>query len=410
MALKHWVWLSQRAGIGSRTAMQLLLHFGTPERIYFADENELRITGILSGPLYTAFTDKDITKARIIVDKCDENNFRIITINDAEYPERLRNIYDPPILIYVAGHLPIIDEEAAVAIVGTRKCTIYGTKTAERMGYEITCSGGIVVSGLARGIDSAAVRGALRAGGRAVGVLGTGIDIVYPAENRSLFRDVVSVGALVSEYPPGTPPARGSFPARNRIISGLSVGVLVIEAPKKSGALITAARALEQGRDVFAVPGNADSEACAGSNELLREGATFAVCGGDIISEYINRFPSKLVYGEKSRSLIPHEKRDSEADEDTQNSGEKPVPALKNEIDNKKSVDYIDLVIERASLSDSELRVIAVMKTGDMHVDEIIAESGIDVSSVLSALTLLQIKGAVSQKNGKRFALIASFK
>ncbi len=410
MALKHWVWLSQRAGIGSRTAIQLLAHFGTPERIYFAGENELRITGILSGPLYTAFTDKDITKARIIVDKCDENNFRIITINDAEYPERLRNIYDPPILIYVAGHLPIIDEEAAVAIVGTRKCTIYGTKTAERMGYEITCSGGIVVSGLARGIDSAAVRGALRAGGRAVGVLGTGIDIVYPAENRSLFRDVVSVGALVSEYPPGTPPARGSFPARNRIISGLSVGVLVIEAPKKSGALITAARALEQGRDVFAVPGNADSEACAGSNELLREGATFAVCGGDIISEYINRFPSKLVYGEKSRSLIPHEKRDSEADEDTQNSGEKPVPALKNEIDNKKSVDYIDLVIERASLSDSELRVISVMKTGDMHVDEIIAESGIDVSSVLSALTLLQIKGAVSQKNGKRFALIASFK
>ena len=252
--LKYWIWLSSLPGVGAKKAGRLLDLFGSPENVYFARDNEYReVTG-----LNTADVDKLSKKSLAGVQKtlktCEENGYRIVTIQDAEYPERLRNIYDPPILFYVRGRLPPIDEEVAVAIVGTRNCTPYGLKASERIAYEISKARGLIVTGLARGIDSAAAKGALRAGGRVLGVIGSGLDVCYPPENKILFHDVAAVGAIISEYPPGTDAARVHFPARNRILSGVSVGVTVIEAPKKSGALITAARALEQGRDVFALP------------------------------------------------------------------------------------------------------------------------------------------------------------
>lgn len=194
-------------------------------------------------------------------------------MQDAAYPGRLKNIYDPPCLLYVKGRLPVFDEELAVAVVGTRDCTPYGVACAEKLGYGLTCGGAVVVSGLAKGIDAAATRGALRAGGVTVGVVGNGLDIRYPYESGYLYEDVAAAGALLSEYPPGARPAKAHFPARNRILSGLSAATLVVEAPERSGALITAGTAMEQGREVFAVPGPIDAPASAGCNRLIQDGA-----------------------------------------------------------------------------------------------------------------------------------------
>ena len=279
MALKHWLWFSSRRGLGNSARLSLLERFGTPEQVYFADKKTLETAENLSEPGLASLMDKDVSEAREILERCKDRGIRIMTMGDAVYPGRLRNIYDPPLVLYVAGDLPDIDDEAAIAIAGTRKCTPYGIKTAERFGYEIAAAGGLVGSGLAHGIDTAGARGALKAGGRVLGVLGTAIDVVYPAENRDIFRRVTERGALISEYPPGAITQRSNFPMRNRIMSGVSVGVTIIEAPGGSGALITAARALEQGRDVFAVPGNVDAPSCAGSNSLLREGAEAVTSG-----------------------------------------------------------------------------------------------------------------------------------
>ena len=246
--LTYWVWLSALAGVGTAAKNRLLHAFGSPEQIFFADERAYHDADIALGQAEkAALMDKSLAEARRILDVCAEHGYRILTITDAEYPARLKNIDDPPVVLYVRGALPVIDEEACVAIVGTRSCTPYGLKTAERLRYEATRNGLLIVTGLARGIDTASALGALRAGGRVVGVLGSGVDVVYPKENAELFEDVAAVGALVSEYPPGTPALSGNFPRRNRIISGLSCGVVVVEAPPRSGALITAALALERG-------------------------------------------------------------------------------------------------------------------------------------------------------------------
>ncbi len=218
----------------------------------------------------------------------------ILTMQDAAYPNRLRGIYDPPVLLYGRGALPLFDEEAAIAVVGTRSCTPYGVAVAEEFGYEMAKQGALVVSGMARGIDAAAQRGALRAGGLTAAVLGGGVDVVYPAENRRLYEDIAAVGVLLSEYPPGTEPRSGHFPVRNRIMSGLTLASVVVEAPPRSGALITAHLALDQGRDVFAVPGPITAEASRGCNELIREGAGLASCAWDILGEYEARFPLRL--------------------------------------------------------------------------------------------------------------------
>ncbi|MBR5381053.1 MAG: DNA-processing protein DprA [Oscillospiraceae bacterium] len=407
MALKHWVWLATRSSVGAAAAVSLLGRFGTPEEIYFAGDSALKETGLVSEQGLRSLGDKDMRRVREIIGACMDNSVQIVTLGDAAYPERLKNIYDPPLLLYVLGRLPDMDSEAAVAIVGTRKCTPYGVKTAEKFGYEIARAGGLVISGLARGIDSAAARGALRGGGSVVGVLGTAIDVVYPSENRGLFRDVISTGAIVSEYPPGAPTTRGNFPARNRIMSGLSVGVTVIEAPERSGALITAAHALEQGRDVFAVPGNVDAPSCAGSNGLLREGAQAAVSGAGIVGEYAARFPEKLT-GRETRPLVPLDPREEEklVRRELKETGVRRDDSEK-EIDKRKNADYINVSVERSTLSEAEARVADVMTKPDMQIDEIIAGCGLPASEVLSSLTLLQLKGAARQSEGKRFTLTA---
>lgn len=408
--LRYWLWLSTRRHMGIGTAFRLLDRFGTPEAIYFARDEEYKDIPGISAQNIETLCDKSLTESRDIVRSCQEQGFRIMVTGDADYPERLANISDPPLVLYVRGHLPELDDEAAIAVVGTRSCTPYGIKTAEKIGYEIARSGGLVVSGLARGIDSAAARGALRAGGRVVGVLGCGLDVVYPASNASLFDDVAMTGAIISEYPPKTEPMAANFPARNRILSGISVGVAVVEAPERSGALITAARALEQGRDVFAVPGNVDSDSCKGSNGLLREGAIAAVTGWDITESYAHLFPGKIGLSAAADSVSIDEEDARRLIENELSNSDKRRDSAKKVIDNKKPERYIDIMIKPEELSSEELAVISAIGSDSADIDGIIEKSGLPAQTVLSALTSLEILGAVRREAGKRFTSHISVK
>jgi len=404
-SLKYWVWLSSISGIGPVTAAKLLDRFETPEKVFSARESEYRDVPGVSLKDISKLLMKNPDGANKILADCDSLGYRILTLQDAEYPDRLRNIYDPPVVLYIRGRLPLIDEEAVVAVVGTRDCTPYGTSAAENIGLKLASHGLIVATGLARGIDSAVARGALRAGGRVIGVIGSGLDIVYPADNRSLFDDVAASGAVISEYPPGTPAVKAHFPLRNRIISGISLGVAVIEAPIRSGALITANRALEQGRDVFTLPGNIGARSCEGSNALLRDGAIPILSGDDIISEYAELFPEKIKTAWPS-APIP---------DDTPPGGLKPAansveedsgaPGAKKEIDNVSAVDYIDLDKILSALTGDERTAAAAIGPDILHIDEIIIKTGMSASQVMSALTMLEISGYVRQKSGRYYSL-----
>ncbi|MBD9248342.1 MAG: DNA-protecting protein DprA, partial [Clostridiales bacterium] len=293
--LRHWLWLSTRGPAPGMYAARLLEHFGTPEGAYFASEAAYDQVPDLPSKVRRALLDKDLTGADRILAQCDALDIRILTCQDAAYPQRLAQLDTAPCVLYVRGKLPQIDQEAAVAVVGARKASPYGVMVAGRMALDLARHGAVVVSGSAYGIDGAALRGALQGGGRVVSVLGNGIDVVYPPGHRDLYEDVAAHGALVSEYPPGTPPNGAHFPVRNRLIAGLSLGVLVVEGTQSSGSLITAKWALEQGRDVFAVPGGIDAPLSKGPNGLIRRGeAKLVQDAWDIIEEYHLLFPETL--------------------------------------------------------------------------------------------------------------------
>ena len=271
--LKYWVWLNECRGLTNRSRALLLDHFGSPEDVYYADEAEYALVEGLSKKQFELLADKSTDGADKILGDCQRLGLRILTMQDADYPARLRGIFEPPCLLYVKGTLPAFDEEVAVAMVGTRACTPYGTQSAEKIAYGLAKQGALVVSGAARGIDSAAHRGALRAGGVTVAVLGNGLDVVYPEENAGLYRDIAATGALLSEYPPGTAAEGWHFPIRNRIISGLSVATVIVEAGNsRSGALITARHAIDQGRGVYAVPGAIGAQQSKECNALIEQG------------------------------------------------------------------------------------------------------------------------------------------
>ncbi|MEF9971308.1 MAG: DNA-processing protein DprA [Oscillospiraceae bacterium] len=419
-ALKYWVWLSSLYDLRPKTRSELISAFGDPESVYFADNRQLLEKVKLTDFELQLISDKSLQRSNEILERCGEEGVSLLTLRDSAYPQRLLNIFDPPILLYIKGRLPIMDEQAAIGIVGTRKASPYGIKMSRRMGFEITKGGGLVVTGLALGIDSASAEGALRAGGSCVGVLGCAIDDIYPHFNDIIYNDVAAVGALVSEYPPGTPLMPKSFPERNRIISGLSVGVVVIEAPVRSGALITASRALDQGREVFAVPGNADAANCFGSNGLIRDGAQLVSCGWEVLEDFEQRFPEKLKKPDKKAVAIPQENEQSfvkASVEKLPSTGSKHpaetgkgflklrVATERKKIDKEKKREYIDLKEQLGSLSETQLKIISVMDNASKHVDDLIDLSGLDPARVLSDLTILQIKGFVSQESGKRFTL-----
>ena len=417
--LLHWIWLAHRTGVSDRMKVRLLQHFRDPEDIYFADEESYRHIDGMTAEAAEGLKDKTLTDAENILETCRRERIHMLTFQDAAYPSKLKNIPDPPILLYYKGQLPDLDALPVIGVVGTRKASAYGMQTAKRMGYQIAKCGGIVVSGMAYGIDGMAMSGALTAGQMTVGVLGCGVDIVYPLSNRALFRDVEDYGCIFSEFAPGTPPAKWTFPKRNRIISGLSNGVLVVEAPEGSGALITANHALEQGRDVFVVPGNIDQPGFVGSHRLLRDGATLVSSGWDILSEYASLYPDQIhreeepshqrVYPEELKTARAEaEKETAKVAQKAQLPGKrKPLAKAseKKSIDKEASEAYSDVNTVLPKLSAEEQRIVTALSSGERLVDDVIAETGLTTGKILALLTMLELKGIVKRLPGKRISL-----
>ncbi len=279
-----------------------------------------------------------------------------------------------------------------MAVVGTRRCTPYGEDTAEKLGFGLARCGALTVTGLARGIDAAAARGALRGGGTVIGVTGNGLDVPYPPENRYLYEDVAAAGALLSEYSPGSPPERWHFPARNRILSGLALASLVVEAPLRSGALITAGTALEQGRDVYAVPGPVNAPNSAGCNRLIQEGAGLVCEAWDILKDYESRFPDKLRQpeGQREPAVLGYQAR------------QKTEP--------RAAAPSLSLSQCGMELTDDQIALLGLLTQEPVLVDDLIDQSGLPTRRVLSALTVLEIENLVTQHSGKRYSRAVDLK
>jgi DNA processing protein len=356
-------------GVGDALLCRLVTKFGSPDAVLEAGEEELVRKGGISPALAKAIRRGPSAERLRALDRelaaIERLPIRVLTILDPDYPPRLKTIYDPPPLLSVSGMLSEADHHA-IAVVGTRQATPAGLAMAERLGRELAEAGFTVVSGLARGIDVAAHQGALNAGGRTIAVLGCGIDRTYPAAHWTIRKKIEAQGAVLSELPPGTKANPYHFPKRNRIISGLSLGVVVVEATLKSGSLITARLAADQGREVFAVPGPASSEQSRGTNGLIKQGARLVDSVDDILDElYAQCEPSFRSRLEAHRAAMA--RRD-------QTEGE--------------------------VLAGLEARVYAELSTQPLHIDELIARTGLSASSVSSVLLALELKGLVRQLPG----------
>ena len=416
--LAHWIWLATRPHISDRIKAELVRRFRDPEAIYFADAESFREIEGLTEESHASLMDKSLREADKILTDCRRENIGILTFQDAAYPARLKNISDPPLVFYYKGNLPDFDGNPLIGVVGTRKASAYGLTVAKRMGYQIARCGGIVVSGMAFGIDGLAMQGALTAGMPVIGILGCGPDQVYPPSNRALFRDTEEYGCILSEFPPGTPPYGWNFPKRNRIISGMSCGVLVVEAPEKSGALITAELAAEQGRDVFAVPGNIDVPTFVGSNRLIRDGAIMVSHGWDILSEYQAQFPDKIrkdtdaslvqAYPDEVHRAAQREKTEHKVAQKPSIPGKIRAKKQKQEkivIDKQETSPYSDVNDTLPKLSDEEQKIVSALKSGERLVDDVIAETALPPGKVLATLTLLEVKGVVKRLPGRHICL-----
>lgn len=365
--LKYFLWLTTRKGFQSGDANQIIAHFGTPEGAYFADETEYALMGLPEAKR-KVLLDKNLSEAEKILADCDREDIHIMTIQDADYPERLSQIYDPPAVLYWKGKALSVDDRLTVALVGTRKCSPYGEEVAGRLGLELARNGVTLVSGMAEGIDAAGLRGALQGGGSVISVLGGGLDVIYPYKNRWLYQDVMTTGTLISEYPPGTEHAGFHFPIRNRILTGLSMGVAVVEAPMQSGALISARHALEQNREVFAVPGPIGSAASLGCNRLIQRGeAKLILSAADILEEL------RGMTSWSAEVLPPMEEAEA-----AQRLETAPVSApLPREREEEKEVDkaprrrYISLSDDPEAFTEDERDILLAIRDREHTADEI---------------------------------------
>lgn len=391
-SLKYWLWLASLPGVGNIMKLALLDRFGEPDAVFYAERGAYLLVEGMTAAAADALENKSLDRANEILGDCDRLGIRILTIRDSGYPVRLRNIYDPPLLLYVQGRMPLFDEEVSITMVGTRETSLYAQQAAEKLAFQLAGLGAVVVSGLARGGDSAAHRGALRSGGLTAAVIAGGHDVIYPPENGQLYADIAARGVILSEYPPGTSHSGRHFPVRNRILSGLSVATVVVEAPARSGALITADRALDQGRDVFAIPGHMWDESCAGSNRLLRDGAGLITDAWDILRHYTALYPGRI------KGIRPEEPERYGGEEPP------PKPEKKEKPEKAPPLPVLDLR-ESGSLTDDQINILRALNGRTLQVDDIIDETQIPARRVLSALTVLELDGRVTQSAGKRFAL-----
>lgn len=425
--LKYWLWLTTRKGISNTGAMELVNHFGTPEAAFFADPQEYDLVPSLTSLGKKSLLDKNMDDVQRVLGECDRLGHRIITFADAGYPERLRNIYDPPVVLYLRGKEIHFDEEVIVSVIGSREPSTYGNVLAQRLGLDLAAAGAVVASGLARGLDTCGITGALRGGGKVIAVLGGGLDVLYPRENRYLFEDVAAAGTLVSEYPPGSEPIPSHFPARNRIISGLSLGVVVVEGGVGSGTRITARAALEQNRDVFAVPGPVDAPLSYTPNDLIRAGeAKLITSAQDILVEYQDLFPHKLhmpsEFYDQAPAILPgaqppraHTRgRRKKEPEEFQGSDREGAGQLRDEdggaaqeeagVDKSEKVTYIHWKDLKPTPTDDQRDILLQLNEGDRTLEELIELTQIPARRCGSAVTMLQLAGFVNEGPGKRFS------
>jgi DNA processing protein len=365
-----WLSLAMTPGLGSRLAGKLLRQFGSPEDVFRASLTELEACQLPSAPARAIQSKRAHRDAEAELAQLRKINCRLLNWDEPDYPRRLLEIYDPPPLLYVRGDTGALNRHS-ISMVGTRRPTPYGNQVAERLGHDLAGRGLAIVSGMARGIDSSAHQGACRATqGAAVGVLGTGVDVIYPKENRKLFAEVEKRGALISEFPLGTHPAPENFPVRNRVVAGMSLGVVVVQGAQYSGSLITARLAMEFGREVYGVPGNITVDVSFAPNQMIKQGAKLVTSWEDVVEELPMEIRTELF----------------------------PVDSTTRE--------------ERASLfekalSPVEVKLFSLLGTDEtIHVDELVEKAELNSSEILAALCEMEMKGIVRQLPGKQFLKI----
>lgn len=396
--LRYWLWLQKALGEGAYIK-NIIEDFGTVKRLYESNILEWKMSPALTPKQIDKLEQTDINSIDEILYTCENNGWTIIDYDDMRYPQRLKEIHNPPCALYIDGDFPDIDNLAVIGIVGTRKASAYAVKVAHIMSRGITECGALVVSGGALGVDTAAHKGALTAGGQTIAVLGCGLGAGYLNENKSL-RDVIkNNGALVTEYPPFTRASRTTFPMRNRIISGLSVGVLVVEAGVKSGSLITANFAAEQGRDIFAVPSSVLSVDFAGTNKLIDDGAMVATKPAQIAAAYAERFSTIDLSKVRTVDELMNDETDKSANvkkDDSKLSFEALEENREKRINNEKIA---------LTLSGDAKTVFMCLNDCFLHIDTIIERTGLTSARVMASITQLEVMGLVESASGKRYRL-----
>jgi DNA processing protein len=361
-----WLALTLTPGIAARLSARLLREYGSPEGVFRAPLTGIEACNVPAPAAQAIFKKQLFWRAEKEVDALRKVGGKLVNWKEPDYPQALLQIYDPPVMLYVRGDAQILNSPS-LSIVGTRRPTVYGSQMAEKMGRDLAARGLTIVSGLARGIDAIAHQEAIAVGGRAIGVLGTGIDVCYPKENKKLYEKVLERGAIVSEFPTGSHPAPENFPVRNRIIAGIPLGVVIVEGKQYSGSLITARLAMEFGREVFGVPGNVTQEVSFAPNLLIKQGAKLVTNAEDVIEELPTPVRAALVKAE----------------------------AVEAEQRNLLLVD---------GLSDVQRKLYELLSAEESrHIDDLVDTSGLNSSEVLATLFDLEMKGIVRQLPGKQF-------
>jgi DNA processing protein len=358
---KYLVWLSGLKHLGGLRIRRLIEHFGSAKSVWEAGGEDLKkVKGIDRELSRIILASKNEERLKHNMDSLKRHGISTIPLSSVRYPDLLKEIYNPPYLLYVKGNSGVLKRNC-IAIVGSRNASYYGKKVAFKLAGQLARAGFTIVSGLARGIDSYAHKGALAVGGSTIAVMGNGLDVIYPREKFQLMKEIPNDGLLLSEYPPGTSPLKGNFPARNRLISGLSLGVVVVEASERSGALITADFALEQNREVFAVPGNINSATSAGTNNLIKEGAKIVNGVEDILEEF-------------------------------------PAIVFQSTVNKDSGTGLI-----RNVTGETENKVLRLIGTQPVHIEQLLAESSLKINELNTLLTYLEVEGHIQRLSGNYF-------
>ena len=395
----YWIWLQQALGIASKRIADILEFFPSAKTFYEEGMESWRNLGYFTGSQLRALNAETLETAQAIYNDAMELGYSIITPEHALYPHTLRQIVDPPAVLYCKGKFPDFDEQVAISVVGTRTASPYGLNVSFDISAELCRAGAVIVSGGALGVDISAHKGALSVDGITVAVLGCGINYAYLAENAGVRSAITNQGAVITEYPPSTPPLPHHFPVRNRIISALSQGTLVVEAAKRSGSLITAGLALEQGKDIFAIPGDIGSRTSKGTNELIKSGAKAVMSAEDILEEYRQVYPGRLS-SITAPSQMEMPDRDRVQDTPVKKAKKPLFGASRKEI---QAVAPSAPKIVPAELSEDARAFFGVLTGQPQHLDDLTEAAGLSPRQALCAITELELLGCLRSKSGKRY-------